>query len=238
MEATTPAYPTRLSETQWATLAAYFAADSQLGRPRNTHLPAAIKAILYVLRTGSGACCRGSFRLGSLCMATSDPGATRAVGSAFTATYAGGVRLRCKRPQSPWVAIADTQSVPLGCLTHRARGFDGGKWVKGRKRHVLVDSLGLFLAVVVTAAKLTSKGCRLCCAGSSSGEAGSIGCGSSGATGPMGNTCCSSGSWNTSTACWKCWSSPEAVLSEWCPELCSWSAPWPDFPVPAAQPGR
>ena len=32
MEATTPAYPTRLSNTQWATLAAYFAADSQLGR--------------------------------------------------------------------------------------------------------------------------------------------------------------------------------------------------------------
>ncbi|PSO91280.1 MAG: IS5/IS1182 family transposase, partial [Cyanobacteria bacterium QS_9_48_30] len=60
------------------------------------------------------------------------------------------MRLDRKRPQSPWVAIADTQSVPLGCLTHRARGFDGGKWVKVRKRHVLVDSMGLFLAVVVT----------------------------------------------------------------------------------------
>ena len=140
------------------------------------------------------------------------------------------VRLSRKRQQSPWVAMADTQSVSLGCLTHWAGGFDGGKWVKGRKRHVLVDSMGLLLAVVVTAAKLTSKGCRLCCAGSSSGEAGSIGCGSSGATGPMGNTCCSSGSWSSSTACWKCWSSPEAVLSEWCPELCSWSAPWPGFP--------
>ena len=163
-------------------------------------------------------------------MATSHPGATRAVGSAFTPTCAPWVRLDRKRPQSPWVAIADTQSVPLGCLTHWAGGFDGGKWVKGRKRHVLVDSMGLLLAVVVTAAKLTSKGCRLCCAGSSSGEAGSIGCGSSGATGPMGNTCCSSGSWSSSTACWKCWSGPEAVLSEWCPELCSWSAPWPGFP--------
>ena len=214
MEATTPAYPTRLSNTQWATLAAYFAADSPLGRPRNTNLPAVVEAILYLLRAGSGACCRGAFRLGRLCMATSHPGATRAVGSAFTPTCAPWVRLRCKRPQSPWVAIADTQSVSLGCLTHWAGGFDGGKWVKGRKRHVLVDSMGLFLAVVVTAAKLTSKGCRLCCAGSSSGEAGSIGCGSSGATGPMGETCCSSGSWNTSTACWKCWSVPEAMVSD------------------------
>ena len=50
----------------------------------------------------------------------------------------------------------------------------------------MVHSMGLLLAVVVTAAKLTSKGCRSCCAGSSSGEAGLIGCGSSGATGPMG----------------------------------------------------
>ena len=90
MEATTPAYPTWLSNTQWETLAAYFAADSPLGRPRNTNLPAVVEAILYVLRAGSGACCRGSFRLGRLCMATSHPGATRAVGSAFTATYAGG----------------------------------------------------------------------------------------------------------------------------------------------------
>ncbi|PSO67203.1 MAG: hypothetical protein BRC42_16570, partial [Cyanobacteria bacterium QS_1_48_34] len=64
------------------------------------------------------------------------------------------VRLRCKRPQSPWVAIPDTQSVSLGCLTHWAGGFDGGKRVKGRKRHVLVDSMGLFLAVVVTAANI------------------------------------------------------------------------------------
>ncbi|PSO58630.1 MAG: hypothetical protein BRC39_12650 [Cyanobacteria bacterium QH_7_48_89] len=90
-------------------------------------------------------------------MATSDPGATRAVGSAFTATCAPWVRLRCKRPQSPWVAIADTQSVSLGCLTHWAGGFDGGKRVKGRKRHVLVDSMGLLLAVVVTAANIADR---------------------------------------------------------------------------------
>ena len=157
MEATTPAYPTRLSDTQWETLAVYFAADSQLGRPRNTHLPAVVEAILYVLSAGSGACCRGSFRLGRPSLATFHPGATRAVGSAFTATYAGGVRLSRKRQQSPWVAIADTQSVPLGCLTHRAGDVDGGKRVKGRKRHLLVESMGLLLAVVVTAAKISDQ---------------------------------------------------------------------------------
>ncbi|PSO84927.1 MAG: hypothetical protein BRC45_04680, partial [Cyanobacteria bacterium QS_5_48_63] len=153
MEATTPAYPTRLSNTQWETLAAYFAADSQLGQPRNTNLPAAIEAILYVLRAGSGPCCRGSFRLGRLCMATSTlarPGQLEAHSPLPITLPTRVVRLRCKRPQSPWVAIPDTQSVSLGCLTHWAGGFDGGKRVKGRKRHVLVDSMGLFLAVVVT----------------------------------------------------------------------------------------
>ena len=52
MEATTPAYPTRLSDAQWAILAVYFAADSQLGRPRKANLRAVVEAILYVLRAG------------------------------------------------------------------------------------------------------------------------------------------------------------------------------------------
>ena len=90
-------------------------------------------------------------------MATSDVGATTVLGNAFTATCAPWVRLQRKRHQSPSVAIADTQSVPLGCFTHRARGFDGGKRVKGRKRHVLVDSMGLLLAVVVTAANIADQ---------------------------------------------------------------------------------
>ena len=47
--------------------------------------------------------------------------------------------------------------MPLGYLTHRARGFDGGKRVKGRKRHVLVNSMGLLLAVVVTAANIADR---------------------------------------------------------------------------------
>ena len=69
----------------------------------------------------------------------------------------GWVRLSRKRQQSPWVAIADTQSVPLGCLTHRAGDVDGGKRVKGRKRYLLVESMGLLLAVVVTAAKISDQ---------------------------------------------------------------------------------
>ena len=56
MEAATPAYPTRLSDAQWAILAVYFAADSQLGWPRKTPLRAVVEAILYVLRASCPWC--------------------------------------------------------------------------------------------------------------------------------------------------------------------------------------
>ena len=176
MEATTPGYPTRLSDAQWEILAVYFAADSPLGRPRKTNLRAVVEAILYVLRAGCPwRMLPSDFHRGRPCMATSDAGATTALGSAFTATCAPWVRLQRKRSQSPSVAIVDTQSVPLGCFTHRARGFDGGKRVKGRKRHVLVDSMGLLLAVVVTAANIADRqGLPPLLRRSSSGEAGSI----------------------------------------------------------------
>ena len=232
MEATTPAYPTRLSETQWATLAAYFAADSQLGGPARPTCGLWSRPFCMCCGPAApGACCRRTSRLGRPCMATSDAGATTALGNAFTATCAPWVRLQRKRHQSPSVAIADTQSVPLGCFTHRARGFDGGKRLKGRKRHVLVDSMGLLLAVVVTAANIADRQglppllrrlqfrrgwfhrLRLIWGDRAYGD-----------------TCCSSGSWSSSTACWRCWSPPRGRLFRVVPRAWWWSAPWPGFP--------
>ncbi|PSP07382.1 MAG: hypothetical protein BRC51_00890 [Cyanobacteria bacterium SW_12_48_29] len=121
MEATTPAYPTRLSNTQWATLAAYFAADSQLGRPRNTNLPAVVEAILYVLRAGSGACCRGSFRLGRLCMATS------------TLARPGQLEAHSPLPTRVGAALAQASAVPLGGHGRYAVGVAGLPHPLGRR---------------------------------------------------------------------------------------------------------
>lgn len=66
------------------------------------------------------------------------------------------IRRRAGRQESPSAAIADSQSVKS---THSGpdRGFDGGKLVKGRKRHIVVDTLGLLLAVIVTAANVQDK---------------------------------------------------------------------------------
>ena len=53
------------------------------------------------------------------------------------------------------MAIIDSQSVKIGTLTDHAVGFDGGKQIKGRKRHLLVDTFGLLMMVVVTAANIS-----------------------------------------------------------------------------------
>jgi putative transposase len=67
----------------------------------------------------------------------------------------GKVRVQEGRDEAPSAAVADSQSVPTTAAGGEQRGTDGGKLVKGRKRHILVDTLGLLLAVVVTAANVS-----------------------------------------------------------------------------------
>ena len=62
------------------------------------------------------------------------------------------VRLMAGRHPSPSAAVIDAQSVPTARQGGPERGRDGGKNVKGRKRHVVVDMMGLVLAVVVGSA--------------------------------------------------------------------------------------
>ncbi|MFE5302231.1 IS5 family transposase [Streptomyces sp. NPDC056632] len=68
------------------------------------------------------------------------------------------VREAAARDREPTAGIIDAQSVKAAAsVPAAARGFDGGKKVNGRKRHIVVDTLGLLLTVVVTAASVTDR---------------------------------------------------------------------------------
>ncbi|MCE7001327.1 IS5 family transposase [Kibdelosporangium philippinense] len=65
------------------------------------------------------------------------------------------VRVAKGRAAAPTAAIIDSQSVKTSCnVSESSQGIDAGKKIKGRKRHIATDVLGLLLAVIVTAASV------------------------------------------------------------------------------------
>jgi transposase len=128
------------------------------------------------------------------------------------------VRLQAGRNRAPSGAIIDSQSVRAAdTVPKQSRGFDAAKKVNGRKRHLAVDTLGLLLVVLVTAASVQDRdGARPLCgdcgwrsaasgwcglmpptrAGWSPGRP-SWACGSRSSAGgwPMPSRCCHAGGW-------------------------------------------
>ncbi len=133
-----------------------------MGRPREVSLRQVVNAILYVLKTGcqwrqlprefpAWSAVYYYFRRWSL-----DGTWERLHG-----LLRSRLREKAGRHKHPTAACLDSQSVKCTAVPG-IRGYDAGKKVNGRKRHILVDTMGLLLAVVVTVASVQDRdGARL-----------------------------------------------------------------------------
>lgn len=150
-------YASDVTDEEWHLILPLLPPDRRLGRPRKTDIREVVNALLYIGTTG----CQWRFlpkdfppfsTVQKYFYRWRDEGILRSINNSLVMA----VRERERKQASPTAGVIDSQSVKT-TESGGIRGFDAGKKINGRKRHIVVDTLGLMVGLVVHSAGIQDR---------------------------------------------------------------------------------
>jgi len=148
------AYDSDLTDREWEIIAPLLPKPSKLGRPATVDMREIVNGIFYILKNG---CTWQNLPHDLPPYSTVYVYFQRWVSIGLimeiNQKLSEGIRIAEGREATPSLASLDSQTVKT-IESAGSRGFDGGKKIKGRKRHIIVDTLGLLIGVVVHTADI------------------------------------------------------------------------------------